>query len=495
MSPNINFVDLVTKYCYSMVMKEKDPFFGRQREMQFLHDLLSKRTASLVVIKGRRRIGKSRLAEEFSKSLKKSYTLVGLPPEERITAQMQREEFAKQMQRQFNIPSLKADDWSDLFWHLADRTREGGALIVLDEINWIGSKDDTFLGKLKTAWDTLFKKNPHLIMILSGSMSAWIDRNILGSTGFLGRVSLDLTLEELPLSVCNQFWDSPKRPVSAYDKFKILAITGGIPRYLEEIHPEWPAEENIKALCFRREGILFKEFKYIFSDLFLRRSASYQKIVSRLAKGVATLDQISDALDMKKGGTISAYLEDLITTGYVSQDFTWNLNNGKISKLSYFRLQDNYLRFYLKVIEPHQHQILQNALTRPPGWDGVMGLQFENLVLNNRSNIQQLLNLRTDDVVMDNPFFQRATKIHPGCQIDYLIQTKYNSLHLCEIKFSKKKIGMDVVKQVKEKLNCLQTKKEFSIWPVLIHVNGVTEDVIQSGFFSRIIDFGMLLST
>ena len=414
MSRNLSFIDLVTNRAILLDMKDKDPFFGRQREIQLLRDLLSKRTASLVVIKGRRRIGKSRLAEEFSKSLKESYTLVGLPPKEKITAQMQREEFAKQMQHQFNIPALKADDWSDLFWHLADRTQKGRVLIVLDEINWIGSKDDTFPGKLKTAWDTLFKKNPKLIMILSGSMSAWIDRNILESTGFLGRISLDLTLEELPLPVCNQFWDSPKRKISAYEKFKILAITGGVPRYLEEIHPEWLAEKNIKALCFRKEGILFKEFKYIFSDLFSKRSDSYRKIVSRLAKGTANLNEISEALDMKKGGTVSAYLEDLVTTGYVAQDFTWNLNNSQISKLSHFRLKDNYLRFYLKVIEPHQHQILQNALTHPPGWDGVMGLQFENLVLNNRSAIQRLLNLRTDDVVMDNPFFQRATRNSSG---------------------------------------------------------------------------------
>ncbi len=256
------------------------------------------------------------------------------------------------------------------------------------------------------------------------------------------------------------------------------------------LSPNYNFFDLVTKLCY----LEVKEFKYIFSDLFSKRSGSYQKIVSRLAKGMANLDQISDALGMKKGGTISTYLEDLVTTGYVAQDFTWNLNNAKISKLSRFRLKDNYLRFYLKVIEPHQHQILQNALTHPPGWDGVMGLQFENLVLNNRGSVQRLLNLRTDDVVMDNPFFQRPTRTHPGCQIDYLIQTKYNSLHLCEIKFSKEKIGMEVVKQVKEKIDRLQAKKEFSIWPVLIHVNGVTEDVIESGFFSRIIDFGMLLT-
>ena len=60
-----------------------DPFFGRQRELKLLQRLLSKRSASLVVLKGRRRIGKSRLAEEFGKNLK-TYIFTGLPPEEEL---------------------------------------------------------------------------------------------------------------------------------------------------------------------------------------------------------------------------------------------------------------------------------------------------------------------------------------------------------------------------------------------------------------------------
>lgn len=471
----------------------KDPFLGRQRELKILRSLLSKRSASLVVLKGRRRIGKSRLAEEFAKSLK-SYTFVGLPPEKRLTAEMQREEFVQQMYRVFGISGIKSDDWGDIFWHLAAQVQEGRVLIVLDEINWMGNKDPTFLGKLKTAWDTLFKKNPQLIMILSGSMSVWIDQNILSSTGFLGRISTDLTLDELPLPVCNQFWAPHENRVSAYDKFKILAVTGGVPRYLEEIHPEWPAEENIRALCFEKEAILFKEFERIFSDLFSGRSTSYQKIILRLAQSPATIEEVSLALDMKKGGTVSAYLEDLVVTGYVSRDFTWSLKSGKPGKKSHYRLKDNYLRFYLKFIEPNKHKILQDEFFRPLNWDGVMGLQFENLVLNNRSAVKQILHLTPDDVIMDNPYFQGKTHQHSGCQIDYLIQTKYNSLHLCEIKFSKEKIGMEVIHQVQEKIDRLSPPKKFSIWPVLIHVNGVSEEVLNSGFFSRIIDFSELLT-
>lgn len=226
-----------------IISSVNDAFFGREHELQILNNLLSKRTASLVVIKGRRRVGKSRLAEEFSKRLT-SYVFVGLAPEKKITAQMQRDDFAQQMHRQFDIPEVKTTDWGDLFWHLANHVQTGAVCVLFDEINWMGDLDPTFLAKLKTAWDLYFKKNPQLIMILSGSMSKWIEENILSSTGFHGRLSSEISLDELPLHVCNEFWREQKNTVSAYDKFKILSVTGGIPRYLEEIHPEWPPEKK-----------------------------------------------------------------------------------------------------------------------------------------------------------------------------------------------------------------------------------------------------------
>jgi len=254
------------------------PFVGRQRELQRLRALDGRKAASLVVVKGRRRIGKSRLIEEFAKD-SKFVSISGLPPTEGITAQHQRDEFARQMARVFLIPTPYGTDWSDLFWHLAHHTREGRVIILLDEISWLGIKDPTFLGKLKNAWDLHFKKNPKLILVLCGSVSSWIEKNILSSTGFVGRIDLILTVTELSLSECNEFWGAQKKLLSPYEKLKVLAVTGGVPRYLESISPKLSAEENIKQLCFVREGFLFNEFEQIFNDLFARRSETYKEIL------------------------------------------------------------------------------------------------------------------------------------------------------------------------------------------------------------------------
>jgi len=102
----------------------------------------------------------------------------------------------------------------------------------------MGSHDPEFLSKLKNAWDLYFSQNPQLILVLSGSMSAWIEENILSSTGFLGRESLTLTLRELPLNVCKEFWTAYGVNATPYEMLRFLCVTGGVPRYLEEMNPK-----------------------------------------------------------------------------------------------------------------------------------------------------------------------------------------------------------------------------------------------------------------
>lgn len=474
------------------------PFFGRTRELKLLYDLMDKNTASLVVIKGRRRIGKSRLIDEFAKN-QRFYKFEGLAPQAGTTAQSQREQFSKQLVRYFNVP-VKADDWWDLLWFLSDKTKRGKTIILLDEISWMGNLDPDFLGKLKAIWDNQFKKNTKLILVLCGSVSTWIDQQILSATGFAGRISLTLTVKELPLYVCNEFWRLYKSRISAYEKFKLLAVTGGIPRYLEEMNPKLPAEENIKHLCFETSGILFTEFEQIFPHTLMAEAQSYQQIVSYLAeRSFAERGEIAAAAGLEIGGGISDYLENLVEAGFVERDYTWHIKNGMISKLSHYRLKDNYLRFYLKYILPNAIKIkkgifeTKSIASSLAGWDTIMGLQFENLVINNHESIVKRIGIHTDDIIFANPFFQKKTSRQSGCQIDYMIQTKFNTIYVCEIKFSRSEITPSIIQEISEKIRRLKFPKYFSYRPVLIHVNGVMEDVISSGYFDSIINFSDLL--
>jgi len=468
-------------------------FIGRKRELGDLNLLLKKKSSSLVVIRGRRRVGKSRLIEEFTKG-RKSWIFTGLPPVPGITKQRQLDAFSAQVSKKLKMPKIQVYDWNEHFDFLGEQSQEQELVIVLDEISWMGSEDPDFLGYLKNAWDQYFSRNPRLILILCGSVSNWIEENILSSTGFVGRISIDMVLDELSIADCQEFWGSQKDKVSSYEKFKVLAVTGGIPKYLEEILPEQSAEANIQRLCFQSKGLLFREYDQIFSDLFSKQSQMYSNIISILSKKSLDLDEICSHLNIIKGGAISRYLNNLILSGFLSKDDTWNLKNKKISKLKQFRLKDNYLRFYLKYIQPNKEKISKDlfdsdAFLDLPGWEAIMGLQFENLVVNNLKGLCKILQIKNQDIVMAGPFFQRSTKRRRGCQIDLLIQTRHNVLYLCEIKFSMTEVKKQVVEEVDKKMKRLSFPRGYSIRPILIHVNGVSRGVIESEQFNQIVDF------
>lgn len=468
-------------------------FIGRKKELEALKGLFHKEVASLVVIRGRRRIGKSRLAEEFAKSFSKSFIFSGIPPVDGVNAVTQRQEFLRQLQ-EYKLPIYRGDDWGDIFYELAQIASKGRILIVLDEITWMGSKDPTFLPKLKTAWDRHFKKNPQLVIIISGSNSAWIEKNILSSTGFFGRISLRILLEELPLPDCNLFWNSWPGKIDSYEKFKILSVTGGIPRYLEELRPDLSAEGNLQRLCFEPEGLLFQEFDQIFHDLFLNKGHFYKEIVQAVVDSHFSMVDLATKLGRPKGGDLSKALLELTQAGFITRDYTWNLAQGKKAKISRYRVSDNYLRFYLKYIQPYKEQIEAGKIRKlPPGWYSILGLQFENLVVNNGRELHRILQIPPDEIIFAGPYVQTPRARRKGCQIDYLIQTRFSCLYLCEVKFKQGQIGAEVIDEVKEKLSALQLPRGFSCRPILIHVNGVDESVIDSGFFAKIIDFSEFL--
>ncbi len=467
-----------------------DKFIGRKEELKLLKGLFRKNSASLVVIYGRRRVGKSRLIEEFGRG-SKTYSFAGLAPELHTTTQSQLDEFAKQMYGQFGGCVDTFKDWGDAFSKLATQTQNERSIILLDEITWLGNCDPDFLGKLKHAWDTAFKKNPQLILVICGSVSSWINTNILSNTGFYGRISLKLHIRELPMEDCNEFWEDTN--ISPYEKLKILAVTGGIPKYLEEIRPELSAEENIKQLCFLESGMLFSDFNYIFLALLQRDSAYYAKIISLLDESSLEQNTLTKLMNIESGGFLSSYLQELVISGFIERDYSWNIKTGEVSRLSKYRLTDNYLRFYTRYIQPNIHKIhngqFQNcSLSSLAGYSSLMGLQVENLVLNNRNSIKKQIGIYPDEVIFDNPYFQRATTRHKGCQIDYMIQTKFGNLYVCEIKFSRNIIRKDIIDEVQEKISRLSAPKNFSIRPVLIHASEVHDEVLDSNYFAKIVD-------
>ena len=405
-----------------------DGFIGRDSELRQLEDLFDNRTANLVVVKGRRRIGKSRLIQKFA-SKYTFYSFMGLNPYKGISAQDQRNEFARRLQELFKFPPLRAEDWGDLFSVLAEQAQNGRVVILLDEISWMADQSPEFLAKLKVVWDQQFKKNTDLILVLCGSVSSWIEKNIEHSTGYFGRPSLSMVLQQLPLHICKQFWFPYADQVSAFEMYKVLSVTGGVPRYLELINPKKSAEDNIRNLFFSSNSPLIDEFDKIFAEIYSSRNIVYKSIIELLIEGSKTQEDIRLALNIAQSGDFSDYLNDLEVGGFIARDRTWNIMNNRPSNLSHYRLKDNYTRFALRYIIPNIARIKQGlyeerSITSLPGWDIIMGLQFENLVISNYKKVIRLIGLRLEDVLFANPFFREKQRIYQAVRLITLFKLR-----------------------------------------------------------------------
>ncbi len=473
-------------------------FYGRENDIADLDGLWRKRTASLVTCRGRRRIGKSTLIEEFARrSGARLIEIAGEAPRKGMTNQDQLRSFSRQLDEQIGTPASSPPvDWLEAFSRLDKAIDRRKTVVLLDEISWMGQFDPDFAGELKTAWDTRFKKHTPLVFVLCGSVSTWISENILNSTGFVGRASQNLTLGELPLDCCARFWGKAAERIAASEIIDVLSVTGGVPRYLEEVDPALSAAENIRRMCFLPKAILRDDFSKIFNSVFGENAMTKRKILDALASAPRTLSEIAAQMGVERSGVISKHLSELEIAGFIAEDAGLNPATGRDAKCVRYRISDNYTRFYLRYVKPNGNTIDRGAfrfssLEALPGWDTIMGLQFENLVIGNLPALLSRLGLDRTFIKSAAPWRQLPTARKKGCQIDLLIQGE-KTVYVVEMK-RRRVITPDVSDEVAEKVKALAMPRGISVRTALVYDGRLSPRVEAEGFFDALVSADELL--
>lgn len=477
-------------------------FVGREEYLNDLTSLWRKTTSSLVACRGRRRIGKSTMIREFAKRTADAYIEIeGLPPDKEMTNRRQLDHFLASLSDQTGCGLQTAENWLEAFHRLDDQIEDDKKTIVLlDEVSWMGGFDIDYPGALRTAWESYFHRHPRLILAICGSVSTWIRENILDNTGFTGRFSRDYILPELSLAECAEFWREARDRVAPSEVFDVLSVTGGVPRYLEEMDPGLSAEENIRRMCFLPSGELFKDFDAIFSPIFGKEIELKRRILEALADGPFSGADLSAKFDLERGGRVSAVLRELKEGGFITDDPSVNPETGRPARVGRYRLKDNYTRFYLKFVAPRKSQIECGtfrfaSLNMLPGWDAVMGLQFENLIVNNAMSLVPDLHLGGAIVESAAPYRNMRKGEdgkRGGCQVDLMIQTPMTA-YVVEIKRKKRMIDGSIIDEVSEKLRKIPRRSGLSLRPVLVYEGELDPAVEGSGYFDSVIRAERLL--
>lgn len=474
-------------------------FIGREEELSCLEQLWKKKVSSFVTCRGRRRIGKSSLIEEFARKSKCRFLeLVGAAPQPKMTNADQLANFMQQLAVQSGLPlKLDAANWIEAFTCLdsvLDGTRK--TVVLLDEASWMGRYDPNFAGSLKTVWDTRLKKHDRLILVVCGSVSTWIAENILENSAFAGRLSLNLVVEELPLRLCAKFWGEKRTRQALKDVLDILSVVGGVPKYLEEVDASLSADENIRRMCFMPNGPLVDEFDQIFSEVFSESAPVKKRILHTLGTGPLTAVQIAEKLGNGRNGHLTRQLKELETAGFVAREGGVNPETDAPLKIERYRIRDNYTRFYLHHMEPRLAAIRSGSfafasLNDLPGWRTILGLQFENLVVSHFRELLPYLRIGPQLILSAAPYAKTSRTTGKGVQVDLLLQMR-GAVYFIEVK-RQERISVEVERELQDKIGKVSVVGAKSRRAVLVYAGALDPQVVENGYFDALVSAEDLL--
>ena len=463
-------------------------FAGRVHELEKLKNFYRTKNSNLLVVYGRRRIGKSSLIEEFAKS-KPFLRLEGLEHEETASQIRQATHDLLRQLRDPILKSVKFETWEALLDYLSEYLRREAAkqgqkrIIFLDEFQWLGAGQSKLVSLIKKYWDQEWKKY-HVMLVLCGSISSYMVKKVIRSKALYGRVDWELNLRPLSPSEANLLLKSKR---SLDEVFLYQLIFGGIPKYLEQINPQRSLRQNLDHLLFDAASPFFNEYEKVFYSQF-KEHRIYEKIVRFIAHHPKTLGQIADHLQMPSGGGIKYYLENLEKTLFISC-YTPFDKMGK-TKLIKYRLTDEYLRFYFKYLKPNLRLIEQakgkdlfSRLTQG-SLEKWLGFAFENFCLKNALFLAEKMGF-DEKIIHYGPVFSRADE---GFQVDLVYLRSDQTITLCEMKFHHKQIETSVIPEVRRKCELIHLPKGYTLERALISRHGPSPALKDADFFHHYLD-------
>lgn len=326
-------------------------FIGRQEELEFLEDKYKSKKGELVVIYGRRRIGKTETIRKFCENKNSIfYTCIECPDEQQLSS------FSIKI-LQNNIPAAKYIDrfsnWEQAFKSILEISTAEKIILVIDEFPYMVRANNSIPSILQNLWDEILK-DKNIMIILCGSAMSFMEKEILAEKNPLyGRATGILKMNEM------NFYDSIKfvPNYSPADKIMTYAILGGIPHYLKQFDDNISLKENIKKNILTKGSILYSEVEFLLRQE-LRETSIYNVIIEAIALGNTKLNDIFQKTHIEKT-KLSSYLKNLMDLGIVCREFSMEekLKEQANIQRGLYRLTDNFFRFWYAFVFPNMSEL------------------------------------------------------------------------------------------------------------------------------------------
>ncbi len=323
------------------------PFVDREKEMHFLEQKYSSGSAELIIIYGRRRVGKTELIKQSlaQSSMKSLYLLGELQKENQLSSIYS------------NIAGISLNDdflknstlttWQSFFDYLTKHIVNTGMVLVFDELPYIHKTNPNFVSILQFFWDEKWKKM-NLKLILCGSSISMMQKIALSyASPIYGRRTGQIDLQPLTYLDFRRLFDK-------WDEESIIGaygVLGGIPRYAEEFDKSKNLYDNMSRAFLDKDAFLYKEAKFLLMEE-LQDFANYFSILKAIAFGKNTFNEISNFSGVSTN-KLFVYISKLIELNIVRRDIPVTLSKEKSTRVGNYILKDYFFRFWFRYIYPN----------------------------------------------------------------------------------------------------------------------------------------------
>lgn len=329
-------------------------FYGRQKELQLLDSLYNSKKFEMLILHGRRRVGKSYLLSHFAaQHMENVVYFTGDKSSEKTNVQNFCQELNTVLKAGDYLNSFET--WNNVYTFLKDREINERLVLIIDEFTYLYNSNPAYDSGLQNAIDKILKKK-NIFLILCGSEVSVIEEIIDDSTKPLyGRKTAEIKLLPFTYKEAAEFF--PK--YSKEEVLKVYSMVGGIPLYLSLFDDSLSIKENVVKNCLSTTGYLFNEVETLLR-MELKETYFYKNIMLAINAGASDFNTIKTKVD-EDAAKIAKYLSVLIDLGFVKKEIP--CGEKEKTRNTIYSICNNYFAFYFAFIFKHQNML--NGLIAP----------------------------------------------------------------------------------------------------------------------------------
>jgi len=429
--------------------------------------------AELVIVYGRRRIGKTELLRKAFKKEKAIYFVADLGAD-----QDQRRRFSEALNLLYPNPLLQTEippEWESLLRYIIEIGRKERVILMMDEFPYLCSSQPALPSILQRVWDEI-GKDSKLYLILSGSLVSFMEREILGHKSPLyGRRTGQLLLHPLPLYALEEFFPryGPEERITTY------AILGGVPAYLIQFSDKWSLPQNIEHQILNPTAFLHDEVRFILMEE-LRDPKHYLSVLQSIAFGNTRMNDIVQRTGMERG-PISKYLSVLQDLRLIEREVPVTEKHPEKSRKGIYRLSDHFFRFWFRFVLPYKSRLIEEGGRKIlekeilPQLDHFTSQVFDKICV-------EILRHRVKEGKIELTYDSAGRWWSGNEEIDLVAVEGDHSVFAAECKWSKKPVGIDILRDLQRKVSLIAPKgRAGSIRLGLFSRSGFTKEVETLG--------------